>query len=155
MLLSFVSLLKAWQTTLPMKCCAQQTRKEYKYILEVPTEPHRGEVSPAQLAYHMVSVDEQVADLHRMVATCKETSSEPVSENSAHETFSLGFNSWLCCVFKSKRSRPSDQHKSNPPPRTKNNQQGHAETGRAVQEECVITTRILVRSMGSTGLFHF
>lgn len=44
-----------------------------KYSRHVPTEPHGGEVAPAQLPDHMVLVVKQVPDLHRMVPSCNKT----------------------------------------------------------------------------------
>lgn len=44
-----------------------------EYSRHVPTEPHGGEVAPAQLSDHMVLVVEQVSDLHRMVPSCNKT----------------------------------------------------------------------------------
>lgn len=44
-----------------------------EYSRHVPTEPHGGEVAPAQLPDHMVLVVEQVPDLHRVVPSCNKT----------------------------------------------------------------------------------
>lgn len=38
---------------------------------EVPAEPHCGEVTPAQLADDVVTVVEEIANLHRMISACR------------------------------------------------------------------------------------
>ena len=39
-------------------------------LLDVPGQPHSGEVPPAQLTDHMISPIEQISNLHMMISTC-------------------------------------------------------------------------------------
>lgn len=40
------------------------------HLLDVPGQPHSGEVAPAQFTDHMVSSIEKIPDLHMMISTC-------------------------------------------------------------------------------------
>ena len=64
-----------------------------EYLLQVPAEPDSWEMSPAQFPDHMVAAVEQISNLHRMITTCKHTSSStvmpPIHSTSLHKTFYL------------------------------------------------------------------
>lgn len=40
------------------------------HLLDVPGQPHSGEVAPAQLTDHMVSSIEKIPNLHMVISTC-------------------------------------------------------------------------------------
>lgn len=40
------------------------------HLLDVPGQPHSGEVTPAQLTDHMVSSIKKIPNLHMVISTC-------------------------------------------------------------------------------------
>lgn len=51
----------------------QEEQLQQEHLLDVPSQPHGGEVAPSQLPNHMVTSIEEISYFHKVVTPCRNT----------------------------------------------------------------------------------